>query len=115
MMAQENELVELDFCCPECHCSQWQCIENETYTCARCYYFCEFSFDTRDHESEPSTTEPLTEILAAIEQGCPHCQSSEIEYDCLLGNFKCFDCDRTWQPKINLLPSNKGGNRFIIT
>lgn len=104
-MPQDGELVELDFCCPECHCSQWQCIEEPVYACARCDYFCSFPSGDDDHKSEPSTSEPLTEILAAIEQGCPHCQSEEIEYDCLLNNFKCFECDRTWESKINLLPS----------
>lgn len=105
MMAQNNELVELDFCCPECHCSQWQWIGETVYACARCDYFCNFPSGKDDHESEPSTGEPLTEILAAIEQGCPHCQSQEIEYHCLLNNLKCFECDRTWELKINLLPS----------
>jgi len=40
------ETVELDFCCPECHCSQWYCIDDDDklYGCARCDYVCLFSY-----------------------------------------------------------------------
>lgn len=49
-MEQEYKLVELDFCCPECHCSQWYVIdENDLlYGCGRCHYVC--SFDLGDSE-----------------------------------------------------------------
>lgn len=35
----EGNIVELDFCCPDCHCSEWE--ENEDaglYYCLRCGY-----------------------------------------------------------------------------
>jgi hypothetical protein len=40
------ELVELDFCCPECHCSEWYSINDDGfYACARCNYVCLFDFE----------------------------------------------------------------------
>lgn len=40
------DTVELDFCCPECNCSQWYCIDEDTklYGCARCDNVCLFSY-----------------------------------------------------------------------
>lgn len=40
------ETVELEFCCPECNCSQWYCIDEDTklYGCARCDNVCLFSY-----------------------------------------------------------------------
>ena len=45
-----TELVELDFCCPECNCSQWYCIDenDKLYGCGRCDYVCTFNFDDEE-------------------------------------------------------------------
>ena len=44
------ETVELDFCCPECHCTEWYLIDNDDslYGCARCDYVCSFDLDQED-------------------------------------------------------------------
>lgn len=44
------DLVELDFCCPECNCSQWYCIDDDDklYGCARCDYVCSFDLNVDD-------------------------------------------------------------------
>ena len=50
-MEQECEVVELDFCCPECHCSQWYVIDESDllYGCLRCDYVCSFNLgDSED-------------------------------------------------------------------
>jgi hypothetical protein len=49
-MDDENELVELDFCCPECNCSQWYFIEDSLYTCGRCDYL--LAIDSEEGEIE---------------------------------------------------------------
>lgn len=53
-----DDLVELDFCCPECNCSQWQRIDEdaEIYCCGRCDYVVSFDgpriYDDQDRCSK---------------------------------------------------------------
>jgi len=49
-----HELVELDFCCPECNCSQWEHDkDNGLYFCGRCGYVMGFDEDDPDYDEEP--------------------------------------------------------------
>lgn len=48
----DDELIELDFCCPECHCSQWYQIDYQSYICGRCNYFASFDFEESDSNCE---------------------------------------------------------------
>ncbi|MEH1849264.1 MAG: hypothetical protein V7L25_30920 [Nostoc sp.] len=46
-----DELVELDFCCPECNCSEWRHDKhNGVYSCARCDYVVAFDEDDPDYD-----------------------------------------------------------------
>ncbi|MEH2287180.1 hypothetical protein [Nostoc sp.] len=48
-----DELVELDFCCPECNCSEWRHDkDNGVYSCARCDYVMAFDEDDPDFEED---------------------------------------------------------------
>ncbi|MEH2153242.1 hypothetical protein [Nostoc sp.] len=47
---------------------------------------------------EDNKSNELTEILAIMAKGCPHCHSPEIEYDCQANKFECFDCGFCWNP-----------------
>ncbi|MBD2360030.1 hypothetical protein H6G36_02250 [Anabaena minutissima FACHB-250] len=46
-----NKIVELDFCCPECNCSQWQKDEDaRIYFCVRCNHVVAFDEDDPDYD-----------------------------------------------------------------
>lgn len=48
------KLIELDFCCPECNCSQWEYdSDSGVHSCGRCDYVIAFDENDPDYDEEP--------------------------------------------------------------
>ncbi|MEH2379184.1 MAG: hypothetical protein V7K27_09910 [Nostoc sp.] len=91
-----NQLVELDFCCPECNCSQWQYDQDSgVYSCGRCSYVMAFDEDDPDYdEADEEQIKPLFPAeLAAYEDSvsCWDCHGTGRVY-ILDSPMKCTEC-----------------------
>ncbi|MEH2390024.1 MAG: hypothetical protein V7K14_30525 [Nostoc sp.] len=72
-----DEVVELDFCCPECNCSQWQHDkDNGVYFCARCDYLVALDQDDPDYDDSSFCPVCLGSGKNSVGEECLICQGT---------------------------------------